>query len=91
MTNTTNPERKTPETEPAAPKTAPKKATRQQQLHKLLCRKSGVTIAQLQKAFDWQPHTARAAISTLRKTGQHIERSKAGAGTGFVYRIAREG
>ena len=35
--------------------------TRQQQLTKLLRRKSGASVAQMQKAFGWQPHTARAA------------------------------
>ncbi|MGX9350983.1 DUF3489 domain-containing protein [Shimia sp. W99] len=59
--------------------------TRQQQLVKLLGRKSGATIAQLQKAFGWQPHTARAAISTLRKAGVLVER--ADTDKGAVYRL----
>ena len=63
--------------------------TRRQQLIKLLHRKSGATIAQMQKAFGWQPHTARAALSALRKTGTVIERSDTGKGP--VYRIVGEG
>lgn len=63
--------------------------TRQQQLTKLLDRKSGASIAQIQKAFSWQPHTARAAISTLRKSGIAIERSE--TANGSVYCIDREG
>ena len=88
MTSAPKSERMADGTEPAAYKAAPQKTSRQQQLHKMLCRKSGVTIAQLQTAFGWQPHTARAAISTLRKAGHGIERSQ--AATGSIYRITRE-
>ena len=62
-----------------------KKLTRQKQLHKLLTRKSGVTIAQLQKTFGWQPHTARAAISAQRKAGCVVDRAETEKGS--VYRI----
>lgn len=78
-----------PKQKPTGRKPAAANPTRQQQLAKLLERKSGATIAQLQKAFDWQPHTARAAISTLRKTGLVVERSDADKGA--VYRIVRKG
>lgn len=60
-----------------------KKATRKQQLSKLLLRKSGASIAQIQKAFDWKPHTARAAISTLRKSGATIERIDSAQGSSY--------
>ncbi len=66
-------------------KTPETKATRSAQMRKLLMRKSGATIAQIQTAFEWQPHTARAAISGLRKRGEIIERSEAAKGS--VYRI----
>ncbi len=62
-----------------------KKLTRQKQLHKMLTRKSGVTIAQLQETFGWQPHTARAAISAQRKTGCVVDRTESDKGS--VYRI----
>jgi len=62
--------------------------TRQQQLQKLLSRKAGATIAQIQKAFGWQPHSARAAISMMRKAGHIVERS--GYDKGTVYRIVKE-
>ncbi|MEJ2000541.1 MAG: DUF3489 domain-containing protein [Maritimibacter sp.] len=64
------------------------KSTRATQLRKLLARKNGATIAQLQKVFNWQPHTARAAISSLRKAGAVIERTDSPKGS--VYRIAQE-
>ena len=79
------------ETEPTigAVKKARVKATRPEQLTRLLNRKSGASIAQIQQAFGWQPHTARAALSTLRKAGAVIERSDTDKGA--VYRIAGEG
>lgn len=63
--------------------------TRAAQLRKLLTRKSGVSIAQLQKAFGWQPHTACAAISAQRKSGCAIARSDTDKGS--VYRIVEQG
>ncbi len=62
-----------------------KKLSRRKQLHKMLTRKSGVTIAQLQKTFGWQPHTARAAISAQRKAGCVVDRAETDRGP--VYRI----
>ncbi len=69
----------------AKPKRAVDRSTRRVRLHKLLSRKSGVTIAQLQKTFGWQPHTARAAISAQRKAGCAVSRMK--TANGSVYRI----
>lgn len=66
-----------------------RKTTRREQLNKLLTRKSGATIAQIQKAFGWQRHTARAAISAQRKAGHTIERDDSGKGP--VYRIVKVG
>ncbi|WP_217350600.1 DUF3489 domain-containing protein [Ruegeria sp. HKCCD7255] len=83
MTNASNLEIKST---PA--KTARYNLTRQQQLHKLLSRKCGATIAQIQSVFGWQPHSARAAISMMRKAGHTVERS--GSDKGTVYRIVKE-
>jgi len=71
------------------PEPGAKKPTRQVQLRKMLTRKSGASIAQIQKAFGWQPHTARAAISAQRKAGCEITRSDADKGP--VYRIVDQG
>ncbi|MEM9912089.1 MAG: DUF3489 domain-containing protein [Pseudomonadota bacterium] len=64
------------------------KPTRREQLHKMLTRKSGVTIAQLQKTFGWQPHSARAAISAQRKSGYVVDRMETDKGS--IYRIAEK-
>ncbi len=61
------------------------KLTRQKRLHKLLTRKSGATIAQLQKTFGWQTHTARATMSAQRKTGCVVNRIETDKGS--VYHI----
>ncbi len=49
--------------------------TRQDQLAAMLFRRKGASIAQIIKAFGWQPHSARAAISGLRKRGIPVESS----------------
>lgn len=74
----------------AQPKTASRKATptRRDQLAKLLTLTSGATIAQMQDAFGWQPHSARAALSGLRKAGLEIVRSSGKHGA--VYRIVAD-
>ena len=61
------------------------KRTRREQLAKLLGRKSGASLAQIQRCFGWQPHTARAAISTLKKSGAPVERTMTDKGS--VYSI----
>jgi len=42
---------------------------------RLLSRKSGANLAALQDATGWQPHSVRAALSTLRKAGYTIEKT----------------
>ena len=43
-------------------------------VQRLLKRKSGATLAHLQKVTGWQPHSVRAALSTLRKAGFTIDK-----------------
>ena len=71
-----------------SPKPVSKSPSRPAQVRKLLRRKSGVSIAQLQQAFGWQPHTARAAISAQRKAGHVVDRTETAKGS--VYRIVGE-
>jgi hypothetical protein len=47
--------------------------TKKAKLGALVARKRGATLDQLQKELGWQPHTARAAISRLRKAGHEID------------------
>ena len=46
----------------------------------LVRRKGGASIADLQKATGWLPHSIRAALSGFRKQGVPITRSKNGYG-----------
>jgi DNA-binding transcriptional regulator PaaX len=52
-------------------------------LRKLLLRKQGATVAQIQKQLGWQPHTVRAAISRLRSSGFSIELDRSGKVTRY--------
>ena len=69
------------------PNTAPGE-TKAAAITRLLTRKAGADLGALQEATGWQPHSVRAALSTLRKAGYTIARTppKAG-GTGGAYRI----
>ena len=62
--------------------------TKSATIRRLLSRKTGADLAALQEATGWQPHSVRAALSTLRKSGYSIDRtpSKLGGG-GDAYRI----
>lgn len=61
--------------ETAAKKPAAKKPpTKHNQLKRLLTKPGGVRASVLGKRLGWQPHTIRAAISGLRKSGHTIVR-----------------
>ncbi|KLE31976.1 DUF3489 domain-containing protein [Aurantiacibacter gangjinensis] len=57
-----------------ATKTAPPRETKIGKVIALLKRKQGATLDQIVKATGWQPHTARAAMTGLKKKGYTIER-----------------
>jgi hypothetical protein len=47
---------------------------------KLLARVRGATIAEMQTATGWQPHSARAFLSGLRKAGQTVMKEERKSG-----------
>ncbi len=54
----------------------------------MLTRPSGASLSAICKTTGWQPHSARAALSGLRKAGHAIERQPGdGKAGGSVYRI----
>jgi hypothetical protein len=53
----------------------------------LLGRKDGVGLNELTSATKWLPHTARAALTGLRKRGFEIERVRS-EGEGSRYQLA---
>ena len=84
----------------SATKTAPKSAPRKQgkenapikrdRLVALLIAKDGISTTQISAELGWLPHTARAALSGLRKAGRDIERITA-EGEPSRYQIKIEG
>jgi hypothetical protein len=47
---------------------------------KLLARTRGATIAEIQTATGWQPHSARAFLSGLRKAGRILVKEERKSG-----------
>ncbi len=62
----------------------PAKPTKTATILKLLRRTKGASIAELQKATGWKPHSVRAALTGLRKKGHDVVRDKSNAGISVV-------
>lgn len=69
-----------------SPTAAPKPLRKQAQVIALLERPEGVTLAAIVAATGWQPHSARAVLSGLRKSEYDISSDKPEGGE-RVYRI----
>ena len=52
------------------------RVTKQDQIASLLVRDEGATLDQMITATGWLPHTARAALTGLRKKGYAIDSDK---------------
>jgi len=68
----------------------PKPKTKKAQLVQMLSRKSGADVAMISERFGWLPHTTRAALTGLRKTGFEVSAEKPGNGKPTCYRITAE-
>lgn len=55
---------------------APKPIGKTDKVIGLLKRNGGATLADIVAATSWQPHTARAVLTGLRKKGHSITREK---------------
>jgi hypothetical protein len=64
----------------------PLASTKRAQLINLLERPEGASVAEIGQRLGWLPHTVRAAITGLRKTGREVTRSKDADRS--VYRLA---
>ena len=64
----------------------PAQVDRREQMLGLLRRPVGASVAEIVAATGWQPHSARAALSGLRKRGMRVERL-IGEGRASRYRI----
>ncbi len=61
-------------------------STKQELLVEMLRKKPGANIDAIVKATGWLPHTSRAMISNLRKTGHKVE-TEPGKDGKAIYRI----
>lgn len=64
----------------------PKRETKSAEVVAMLQRSEGATLDQLIAATNWLPHTARAALTGLKKKGHTISNEKP-AGGERIYRI----
>ena len=71
---------------PLSDKAIPRAGSKQALVIDMLSSKTGTTLDALVDATGWLPHTARAALTGLRKRGLSIERAKVDGETS-VYRI----
>ena len=76
-----------PEPEPAPSPQHPRPGSKQALIVDLLSRPEGASLDDLVAATGWLPHTARAALTGLRRRGFTIERGPAHDGRS-VYRVA---
>jgi hypothetical protein len=72
--------------EPGQAAKTPRAGTKLTAVVQLLEREGGVSIGDLTAATGWLPHTARAALTGLRKRGYRIETAR-GEDRKMVYRI----
>jgi hypothetical protein len=70
---------------------APRGGTKIAQVVDLLNRTAGATIEELTASTDWLPHTARAALTRLRKRGYAISIDRSDKTRGSTYRIGGNG
>lgn len=66
---------------------APGKATKKARLITLLSQKGGADMASLSTTFGWLPHSTRAALTGLRKSGYEIASVKPETGEPARYQI----
>ena len=61
--------------------------TKKAQLIQMLSRKAGADVAAISEKFGWLPHSTRAALTGLRKSGYELTPEKPGNGKPLRYRI----
>jgi len=67
-----------------------KPRTKKAQLIQMLSRKTGADIVTISDKFGWLPHTTRAALTGLRKSGYKLDAEKPGSGKPLRYRIVNK-
>ena len=69
-------------------KKTPRK-TKSATVHRMLHRQRGATIAEIEKATSWRPHSCRAFLTGVRKTGATVAKEERANGK-VAYRITAE-
>ncbi len=64
------------------------KVTKKARLISLLSKDNGADVVSLSRRLGWQPHSTRAALSGLRKSGYEIELTKPCGGKPSRYHIS---
>ena len=64
-----------------------KPATKKAQLIRMQNRKAGADVAASSEKFGWLPHSTRAALTGLRKSGYELDAENPGNGKPLRYRI----
>jgi predicted ArsR family transcriptional regulator len=64
--------------------------TKKAQLIRMLSRKHGTDVATISAKLGWLPHTTRAALSRLRKSGFEVTSDRPVNGKPSRYRITAE-
>ncbi|MCK0104038.1 DUF3489 domain-containing protein [Pseudohalocynthiibacter sp. F2068] len=67
-----------------------KPRTKKAQLIQVLSRKAGADVVTISAKFGWQPHSTRAALTGLRKSGYVLEAEKPGSGKPLRYCIVNK-
>ncbi len=57
--------------------------------NRMLRRERGATLAEIGKATDWQPHSCRAFLTGVRKTGATLAKEARADGS-IAYRVTAE-
>lgn len=69
--------------------TKPARKTKSASVNRLLSREKGATLAEVEKATGWKPHSCRAFLSGVRKTGATLVKEERPDGK-TAYRITAE-
>ncbi|MCV2874192.1 DUF3489 domain-containing protein [Defluviimonas sp. WL0050] len=72
---------------PRRRKAPAKRATKKDQLTRILRSATGADVAAIRAKLGWQAHTVRAALTGLRKAGHELVAEKPGQGKPTRYRI----
>ena len=69
--------------------TVPARKTKSATVKRMLRRDMGATLAEIEKATGWKPHSCRAFLSGVRKTGAAVAKEERTDGT-TAYRVTTE-